>query len=100
LRVVSYIALAFIAICFTLYSSNLKPLGIQLGKYVINVFDKPLIESVQDRNKAFEDHLKGNRERATGNREIPIIKIRGFVQGRIFSCAARLEKNVFIFFHK
>ncbi|MEH1781166.1 MAG: putative toxin-antitoxin system toxin component, PIN family, partial [Nostoc sp.] len=31
--------------------------------------------------------LKGNRERATGNREIPIIKIRGFVQGRIFSCA-------------
>jgi hypothetical protein len=27
--------------------------------------------------------LKGNRERATGNREIPIIKIRGFVQGRI-----------------
>ncbi|MEH1783475.1 MAG: tetratricopeptide repeat protein [Nostoc sp.] len=29
------------------------------------------------------ENLKGNRERATGNREIPIIKIRGFVQGHI-----------------
>jgi hypothetical protein len=33
--------------------------------------------------QAIEVILKGNRERATGNREIPIIKIRGFVQGRI-----------------
>ena len=31
---------------------------------------------------------------------MPIIKIRGFVQGRIFSCAMRLEKNIFISFHK
>ncbi len=33
---------------------HLRPLGIQLAKYVINLFDKPLIESVQERNKAFE----------------------------------------------
>ena len=44
--------------------------------------------------------LRGNRELLTGNREIPIIKIRGFVPGRIFSCAMRLEKNIFISFHK
>jgi hypothetical protein len=36
---------------------HLKPLGIQLGKYVINLFDKPLIESVQERNKGFEHHV-------------------------------------------
>jgi hypothetical protein len=40
-----------------LEGGHLKPLGIQLGKYVINVFDKPLIESVQDRNKGFENHV-------------------------------------------
>ncbi|MEH2144068.1 DUF1350 family protein [Nostoc sp.] len=32
---------------------HLKPLGIQLGKYVVNLFDKPLIESVQERNRRF-----------------------------------------------
>ncbi|MBW4425920.1 MAG: DUF1350 family protein [Nostoc desertorum CM1-VF14] len=36
---------------------HLKPLGIQLGKYVINLFDKPLIESVQERNRGFEHHV-------------------------------------------
>ncbi|MEH1837515.1 MAG: DUF1350 family protein [Nostoc sp.] len=36
---------------------HLKPLGIQLGKFVINLFDRPLIESVQERNRDFESHL-------------------------------------------
>ncbi|MBW4451875.1 MAG: DUF1350 family protein [Nostoc indistinguendum CM1-VF10] len=40
-----------------LKGGHLKPLGIQLGKYVINLFDKPLIESVQERNKGFEHHV-------------------------------------------
>ncbi|MHC0066342.1 DUF1350 family protein [Nostoc sp. UIC 10890] len=33
---------------------HLRPLGIQLGNYVINLFNKPLIESVQERNRGFE----------------------------------------------
>ncbi|MFS0517605.1 DUF1350 family protein [Nostoc sp. UIC 10607] len=41
----------------TLEGGHLKPLGIQLGKYVINLFDKPLIESVQERNRGFEHHV-------------------------------------------
>ncbi|WP_375506626.1 hypothetical protein [uncultured Nostoc sp.] len=36
---------------------HLKPLGIQLGKFVINLFNRPLIESVQERNKGFESHV-------------------------------------------
>ena len=36
---------------------HLKPLGIQLGKYVINLFNRPLIESVQERNRGFESHV-------------------------------------------
>ncbi|MCC5623381.1 DUF1350 family protein [Nostoc sp. CHAB 5715] len=40
-----------------LEGGHLKPLGIQLGKYVINLFDKLLIESVQERNKGFEDNV-------------------------------------------
>ncbi|MCC5653015.1 DUF1350 family protein [Nostoc sp. XA013] len=40
-----------------LKGGHLKPLGIQLGKYVINLFNKPLIESVQERNKGFEHHV-------------------------------------------
>ncbi|RCJ32781.1 hypothetical protein [Nostoc sp. ATCC 53789] len=36
---------------------HLKPLGIQLGNTVINFFDKPLIESLQDRNRGFEHHV-------------------------------------------
>ncbi|MGF2037552.1 MAG: DUF1350 family protein [Nostoc sp. CmiVER01] len=36
---------------------HLKPLGIQLGKFVINLFDRPLIESVQERNRGFESHV-------------------------------------------
>lgn len=38
----------------TVAGGHLRPLGIQLAKYVVNLFDKPLIESVQERNKAFE----------------------------------------------
>ncbi|MCC5641655.1 DUF1350 family protein [Nostoc sp. CHAB 5824] len=41
----------------TLEGGHLKPLGIQLGKYIINLFDKPLIELVQERNKGFEHHV-------------------------------------------
>jgi hypothetical protein len=41
----------------TLEGGHLKPLGIQLGNYVINLFDQPLIESVQDRNRGFEHHV-------------------------------------------
>ncbi|MEH2192306.1 MAG: DUF1350 family protein [Nostoc sp.] len=41
----------------TLEGGHLKPLGIQLGKNVINIFDKPLLESVQDRNRGFEHHV-------------------------------------------
>ncbi|MEI1373850.1 DUF1350 family protein [Nostoc sp. UHCC 0926] len=41
----------------TLEGGHLKPLGIQLGKYVINLFDKPLIESVQERNRRFEHQV-------------------------------------------
>ena len=41
----------------TLESGHLKPLGIQLGKYVVNLFDKPLIESVQERNRRFEHQV-------------------------------------------
>lgn len=41
----------------TLDGGHLKPLGIQLGNTVINLFDKPLIESVQDRNRDFEHHV-------------------------------------------
>ncbi|MBD2522470.1 DUF1350 family protein [Nostoc sp. FACHB-133] len=36
---------------------HLKPLGIKLGNTVINLFDKPLIESVQDRNRGFEHQV-------------------------------------------
>lgn len=38
----------------TLEGGHLKPLGIQLGNNVINLFDKPVIESVQQRNIGFE----------------------------------------------
>ncbi|WP_335045378.1 DUF1350 family protein [Nostoc sp.] len=41
----------------TVAGGHLRPLGIQFGKYVINLFDKPLIESVQQRNKAFEHNV-------------------------------------------
>ena len=41
----------------TVAGGHLRPLGIQLAKYVINLFDKPLIESVQERNKAFEHNV-------------------------------------------
>ncbi|MEH2370875.1 DUF1350 family protein [Nostoc sp.] len=41
----------------TLVGGHLRPLGIQLAKYVVNLFDKPLIESVQERNKAFEHNV-------------------------------------------
>ncbi|MEH1912907.1 MAG: DUF1350 family protein [Nostoc sp.] len=41
----------------TVAGGHLRPLGIQLAKYVINLFDKPLIESVQKRNKAFEHNV-------------------------------------------
>jgi hypothetical protein len=40
-----------------LAGGHLRPLGIQLGNYVINLFDKPLIESVQERNRGFEDDV-------------------------------------------
>ncbi|MCC5659627.1 DUF1350 family protein [Nostoc sp. XA010] len=36
---------------------HLKPLGIQLGKFVINLFNRPFIESVQERNRGFESHV-------------------------------------------
>ncbi|MCC5616141.1 DUF1350 family protein [Nostoc sp. CHAB 5836] len=41
----------------SLAGGHLRPLGIQLAKYVINIFDKPLIESVQERNKALEHNV-------------------------------------------
>ncbi|HYX15502.1 MAG TPA: DUF1350 family protein [Nostoc sp.] len=41
----------------TLEGGHLKPLGIQLGKYMINLFNKPLVESVQERNRGFESHI-------------------------------------------
>lgn len=41
----------------SLEGGHLKPLGIQLGKYVINLFDQPFIESVQERNRGFEHHV-------------------------------------------
>ncbi|MEH2243412.1 DUF1350 family protein [Nostoc sp.] len=41
----------------SLEGGHLKPLGIQLGKYVINLFDKPLIESVQERNRGFDHYV-------------------------------------------
>ncbi|MEH2164851.1 MAG: DUF1350 family protein [Nostoc sp.] len=41
----------------TVEGRHLKPLGIQLVKCVINLFDKPLIESVKNRNKGFEDRV-------------------------------------------
>ncbi|MDZ8086764.1 MAG: DUF1350 family protein [Nostoc sp. DedQUE12b] len=41
----------------TVAGGHLRPLGIQLAKYVVNLFDKPLIESVQERNKAFEHNV-------------------------------------------
>jgi Protein of unknown function (DUF1350) len=41
----------------SLAGGHLRPLGIQLAKYVINIFDKPLIEPVQERNKAFEHNV-------------------------------------------
>ncbi|WP_190240902.1 DUF1350 family protein [Nostoc sp. 'Peltigera membranacea cyanobiont' 210A] len=41
----------------TVAGGHLRPLGIQLAKYVVNLFDKPFIESVQERNKAFEHNV-------------------------------------------
>ncbi|MEH2067846.1 MAG: DUF1350 family protein [Nostoc sp.] len=41
----------------SLAGGHLKPLGIQLGNNVLNLFDKPLIESVEERNKGFEHHV-------------------------------------------
>ncbi|WP_445631321.1 DUF1350 family protein [Nostoc sp. DSM 114167] len=41
----------------TVAGGHLRPLGIQLAKYVVNLFDKPLIESVPERNKAFEHNV-------------------------------------------
>ncbi|BDI14487.1 hypothetical protein ANSO36C_02890 [Nostoc cf. commune SO-36] len=41
----------------SLAGGHLRPLGIQVGKYVINIFDKPLIKLVQERNKAFEQNV-------------------------------------------
>ncbi|MDZ8184007.1 MAG: DUF1350 family protein [Nostoc sp. ChiSLP02] len=41
----------------TLAGGHLKPLGIQTGNKVLNLFDKPSIESVTERNKGFEDHV-------------------------------------------
>ncbi len=41
----------------TVAGGHLRPLGIQLGKHIINIFDKPLIESVKERNKAFEHNV-------------------------------------------
>ncbi len=38
----------------SLGGGHLRPLGIQLGNYIVNLLDKPLIESVQERNKGFE----------------------------------------------
>ncbi|MEH1803628.1 MAG: DUF1350 family protein [Nostoc sp.] len=40
-----------------LAGKHLRPLGIQLAKYVINLFDKPLVESVQERNQGFEHNV-------------------------------------------
>ncbi|MBD2410225.1 hypothetical protein FACHB389_19640 [Nostoc calcicola FACHB-389] len=41
----------------SLAGGHLKPLGIQLDNNVLNLFDKPLIESVEERNKEFEQHV-------------------------------------------
>ncbi|MEH1945125.1 MAG: DUF1350 family protein [Nostoc sp.] len=41
----------------SLKGGHLKPLGIQLGNYAINLFDKPFIESVQERNRGFENNV-------------------------------------------
>ena len=41
----------------TVKGGHLKPLGIQLGKFVINLFNRPLIESAQERNRGFESHV-------------------------------------------
>jgi hypothetical protein len=41
----------------SLEDGHLKALGIQLSNNAINLFDKPLIESVQERNKGFERHV-------------------------------------------
>ncbi|MGV0105098.1 DUF1350 domain-containing protein [Nostoc sp. DSM 114160] len=41
----------------TVAGGHLRPLGIQLAKYVVNLFDKPSIESVPQRNKAFEHNV-------------------------------------------
>ncbi|MCC5597951.1 DUF1350 family protein [Nostoc favosum] len=41
----------------SLEGGHLKPLGIQLGKYVINLFNQPFLESVKERNKGFEHHV-------------------------------------------
>ncbi|MFN6563670.1 MAG: DUF1350 family protein [Nostoc sp. ChiSLP01] len=40
-----------------LAGGHLKPIGMQLGNNVLNPFDKPLIESVEKRNKGFEQHV-------------------------------------------
>ncbi|MEH2278988.1 MAG: DUF1350 family protein [Nostoc sp.] len=40
-----------------LEGGHLKPLGIQVGKYVVNLFDKPLIELVKERNRRFEHYV-------------------------------------------
>ncbi|BBD69810.1 hypothetical protein NIES4072_28550 [Nostoc commune NIES-4072] len=41
----------------TVKGGHLKPLGIQLGKVVINLFNRPFIESVEERNRGFESHV-------------------------------------------
>ncbi|MDZ8236245.1 MAG: hypothetical protein RMZ69_03560 [Nostoc sp. ChiQUE01a] len=41
----------------SLAGGHLKPLGIQKSNKVLNLFDKPLIESVQKRNQGFEHYV-------------------------------------------
>ncbi len=41
----------------SLAGGHFRPLGIQLAKYVINLFDKTLIVSVQERNRGFEHNV-------------------------------------------
>ncbi|MBL1202389.1 MAG: DUF1350 domain-containing protein [Nostoc sp. GBBB01] len=40
-----------------LTGGHLKPLGIQLGSNVLNLLDKPFVESVEKRNQGFEQHV-------------------------------------------
>jgi len=40
-----------------LEGGHLRPLGIQIGNNVINLFDKPVVESIQKRNRGFEFYV-------------------------------------------